>query len=97
MLPIMQLLRFEKSLHLVGHRVVGVVAKVGRDLVGGRQQGRARPTRYVQDFLIRSLLRHLHRVDCTHFKALFCRSMCNKELAYSYVRDDPPQLVRSAG
>ena len=66
MLPVMQLLCLEQSLHLVGHGVVRVVSKVGRDFIGGGQQRRAGPPRNIENLLVLCLLRHLYGVDRAH-------------------------------
>ena len=63
----MHLLSLEQSLNLVRHGVVRVVAKVGGDLVGSGQQGRARPARDIQDLLVGGLLGHLDGVNGTHY------------------------------
>ena len=66
-LPVMHLLSLEQSLNLVRYGVVRVVAKVGGDLVGSGQQGRARPARDIQDLLVGGLLGHLDGVNGTHY------------------------------
>ena len=66
MLPIMQLLRLEQSLHLVRDGVIRVVAQVRGHLVGRRQHGTTRPPGDVQDLLVRRHLRHLHGVNGAH-------------------------------
>jgi len=75
MLPIMQLLRLAQSLHLVGHRVVRIVSKVGRDFIGGGQQRRAGPSRNIENLLILGLLRHLYRVYRAHCSKFSPRPM----------------------
>lgn len=68
MLPIMQLLCFEYSLHLIRHRVVRVVSEIRRDLVRGGKHRGASPPRNIQHFLIDSLLGHLNRVNGSHYR-----------------------------
>ena len=68
MFAIVVLLGFEHSLHLIGYRVVWIVAKVGRNLIGGGKERRACPTRHVEDLLIRCLLRHLDWINGAHYQ-----------------------------
>lgn len=65
--PVMHLLSLEQPLDLVRDGVVWIIAKVGGDLVGRRQEGRARPTRDIQDLLVGGLLGHLHGINGTHW------------------------------
>ncbi len=66
MLPVMQLLRFEQPLHLVGHGIVRIISEVRRDFIGGGQQRRAGPPRNVKNLLVFGLLCHLHGVNRAH-------------------------------
>lgn len=68
LLAVVHALRLGQALDLVGDRVVGVVAKVGGDLVGAGEEGGARPAGDVEDFLVGSLLGHLDGVDGAHCK-----------------------------
>lgn len=70
MLTIVHRLGLEQPLHLVRHGVVGVITKVGGDLVGGGQKGGAGPTGDIQDLLVGGLLGHLHRIYGAHCKAV---------------------------
>lgn len=64
----MQLLSLEQSLDLVRNRVVRVVTHIGRYFMGSSQKGGAGPTGNIQDFLVRGLLCHLHRINGAHFR-----------------------------
>jgi hypothetical protein len=82
---VMQLLSLEQSLDLVGHGIVRVITKVGRHLVGRRQNRRARPARYIQDLLVRSLLGHLYGVNGAHYVRISISSKrFTSTAAYSY-------------
>jgi len=67
MLSIMELLCFEESLDLIGYGVVWVVPEIRRDFICRRKHRRARPARDVKNFLVRSLLGHLNRVNGAHW------------------------------
>lgn len=62
----MHLLRFEQPLHLIGYRIVGIIAEVWGDVVGSSEDGRTCPTRDVKYLLVGGLLGHLNRIDSTH-------------------------------
>ena len=62
----MHRLGLSQALDLVGNGVIWVVAEVGRDFVGGCEDGGAGPAGDVEDFLVRGLLSHLDWVDGSH-------------------------------
>lgn len=63
LLSIVELLRHEQVLHLVGHRVHGVIGQVGAWLVAGGRRGRALPARDVDGVEVLGHLGDLHRVQ----------------------------------
>lgn len=67
-LPVMELLRLEQSLHLIRYGIVWIVTEVCRDLVGSGENRRASPAGDVQNLLVRCLLSHLYRVNGTHYE-----------------------------
>ena len=80
----MQLLSFEQSLDLVRNGVVRVVTHVWRYFMGSSQKRGACPTGNIQNFLVRGLLRHLHRINGAHCKGIvsvvLARSVLNGHL-----------------
>mmetsp|Transcript_40457 Transcript_40457/g.104674 ORF Transcript_40457/g.104674 Transcript_40457/m.104674 type:complete len:452 (-) Transcript_40457:157-1512(-) len=63
LLAVVEELGAEELVHLVGHRVVGVVRDVGPRLVGGRGRGAALPAADVDGGQIFGHLHHLHGVQ----------------------------------
>lgn len=62
----MHLLCFEKSLDLVGYRVVRIITEIRRNFICCCEDGRTCPARDVKDLLVECLLGHLNGVDGTH-------------------------------
>ena len=62
----MHALCLSQALDLVGNSVVWVVAEIGRDFIGGCQDGGAGPAGDVEDFLVGCLLGHLDWVNGSH-------------------------------
>lgn len=66
LLAIVHLLRLEETLHLVRDGVVRVIAEIGRHFVGRGEERGTGPAGDIEDFLMRSLLGHLHGIDRAH-------------------------------